>query len=151
MMNKAFERILEKLNETDFNDIQMVVREVLLKYGFPYESVVQDHVWDALDELSTNKFAMKIVQEVAEEYNNGWILCSKKLPDNSGYYLVTYHEWSNGTCLPKFDDTYVRRLHYQSSESFTGWNYPKCVDEKAESDTTREVIAWQPLPEPFHE
>ena len=75
-MNKAFEKIIERLEETDFNDIQMVIREVLLKYGFPYESVVQDEVWNALDELSTNKFTIKIVKEVAEEYNNGWIPCS---------------------------------------------------------------------------
>lgn len=67
-MKEAFDKILERLEETDFNDVQMVVREVLLKYGFPYESVVQDEVWDALDELSANKIAKKIVQEVAEEF-----------------------------------------------------------------------------------
>lgn len=148
-MNKVFEKILERLEETDFNDIQMVVREVLLKYGFPYESVVQDEVWDALDELSTNKFAKKIVQEVAEEYKGGWIPCSERLPEESGYYLVTYHDWSDGNFLPKYDDTYVRRLHYQISEHFVGWNYPKNVDDRAENDCHKEVIAWQPLPEPY--
>ena len=140
---------MERLEETDFNDIQMVVREVLLKYGFPYESVVQDEVWDALDELSTNKFAKKIVQEVAEEYKGGWIPCSERLPEESGYYLVTYHDWSDGNFLPKYDDTYVRRLHYQISEHFVGWNYPKNVDDRAENDCHKEVIAWQPLPEPY--
>lgn len=148
-MNKAFEKIIEKLEETDFNDIQMVVREVLLKYGFPYESVVQDEVWDALDELSTNKFAKKIVQEVAEEYKDGWISVSERLPEDGGYYLVTYHEWSDGNFLPKYDYTYVRRLHYQISEHFVGWNYPKNVDDRAENDCHKEVIAWQPLPEVY--
>lgn len=79
-----------------------------------------------------------------------WIPCSERLPQESGYYLVTYHEWSNGEFLPKFDDTYVERLHYQKSEQFTGWNFPKCVDKRAEDDMNREVLAWQPLPEAYH-
>lgn len=97
------------------------------------------------------ELAKEIVQEVAEEYNNGWIPCSERLPEESGYYLVTYHDWSDGNFLPKYDDTYVRRLHYQISEHFVGWNYPKNVDDRAENDCHKEVIAWQPLPEPFKE
>lgn len=85
------------------------------------------------------------------EYNNGWIPCSERLPEESGYYLVTYHDWSDGNFLPKYDDTYVRRLHYQISEHFVGWNYPKNVDDRAENDCHKEVIAWQSLPEPFKE
>ena len=85
------------------------------------------------------------------EYNDGWIPCSERLPEESGYYLVTYHDWSDGNFLPKYDDTYVRRLHYQISEHFVGWNYPKNVDDRAENDCHKEVIAWQPLPEPFKE
>ena len=83
--------------------------------------------------------------------DNGWIPCSERLPEESGYYLVTYHNWSDGNFLPKYDDTYVRRLHYQISEHFVGWNYPKNVDDRAENDCHKEVIAWQPLPEPFKE
>ena len=96
-------------------------------------------------------FAKEIVKEVAEEYKGGWIACSERLPEESGYYLVTYHDWSDGNFLPKYDDTYVRRLHYQISEHFVGWNYPKNVDDRAENDCHKEVIAWQPLPEPFKE
>ena len=95
--------------------------------------------------------SQEIVQEVAEEYKGGWIPCSERLPEESGYYLVTYHDWSDGNFLPKYDDTYVRRLHYQISEHFVGWNYPKNVDDRAENDCHKEVIAWQPLPEPFKE
>ena len=83
--------------------------------------------------------------------DNGWIPCSERLPEESGYYLVTYHNWSDGNFLPKYNDTYVRRLHYQISEHFVGWNYPKNVDNRAENDCHKEVIAWQPLPEPFKE
>ena len=102
--------------------------------------------------------AIEIVKQEAEKFStdinvvsNGWIPCSERLPEESGYYLVTYHDWSDGNFLPKYDDTYVRRLHYQISEHFVGWNYPKNVDDRAENDCHKEVIAWQPLPEPFKE
>ena len=87
--------------------------------------------------------------ESYDAINDGWIPSSESFPYESGYYLVTYHEWSNGDYLPKYDDTYVRRLHYQRSEHFVGWNYPHCVDERAEADTNREVIAWRKLPSPY--
>lgn len=69
-MEEFIEKLIGRLEETDFNDIQMVVSEVLKKYGFPKESIIQDEIWDALDELSTNKFAIKIVNQLAEEYKD---------------------------------------------------------------------------------
>lgn len=131
-MNKAFEKILERLEETDFSDIQMTVREVLLKYGFPYESVVQDEVWDALDELSTNKFAKRIVQEVAEEYKGGWISCKDRLPEEWEYYLVC-------------DGQSVFIAEYADYE----WRYHR--DEHTKDYVNVNVIAWQPLPDPYNE
>ena len=102
--------------------------------------------------------AIEIVKQEAEQFgtdtnvrSNSWIPCSERLPENGGYYLVTYHEWSDGNFLPKYDDKYVRRLHYQISDHFVGWNYPKNVDDRAENDCHKEVIAWQPLPEPYKE
>ena len=134
-MNKAFEKILEKLEELQNNLLSQTEGDAVLQVGV----------------INGVMYSRKIVQEVAEEYNGGWIPCSERLPEESGYYLVTYHDWSDGNFLPKYDDTYVRRLHYQISEHFVGWNYPKNVDDRAENDCHKEVIAWQPLPEPFKE
>ena len=134
-MNKAFEKIVEKLEELQNNLLSQTEGDVSVQVGI----------------ISGVMYSKKIVQEVAEEYNGGWIACSERLPEESGYYLVTYHDWSDGNFLPKYDDTYVRRLHYQISEHFVGWNYPKNVDDRAENDCHKEVIAWQPLPEPFKE
>lgn len=103
---------------------------------------------DTIESLSA-KLQVANKERSAEDCG-GWIPCKDGLPEQSGYYLVTYHEWSNGNFLPKFDDTYVKRLHYQESEQFAGWNYPKCVDKMAEDDMNMEVLAWQPLPEPYH-
>ena len=121
-MNEAFEKILERLK------------------------VDEKHTFDG---CINKRYAKQIVQEVAEEYKGGWIPCSERLPEESGYYLVTYHDCSNGNFLPKYDDIYVRRLHYQISERFTGWNYPRNVSNRVEHDCHKEVIAWQPLPEPY--
>ena len=136
-MNKAFEKILENIEN--------------LKLPFPDKC--PSYYGNTNKLLDATK---EIVQEVAEEFaadtnvgNNGWIACSERLPEESGYYLVTYHDWSDGNFLPKYDDTYVRRLHYQISEHFVGWNYPKNVDDRAENDCHKEVIAWKPLPEPY--
>lgn len=137
-MNKVFEKILERLEELH----ERYVNQYGVVGGNPMAFAV--------------KKCKDIVHEVAEEFatdtnvgTNGWIPCSERLPEDGGYYLVTYHEWSKGNFLPKYNDTYVRRMHYQKSERFTGWNYPLCVDDRAENDTNREVIAWQPLPEVY--
>ena len=135
-MNKAFEKILERL--------------ILESSSCKVYKLIKPNIEDVA-EFNAYKKCIEIVKEVAEEYNGGWIPCSERLPEESGYYLVTYHYWSDGNFLPKYDDTYVRRLHYQISEHFVGWNYPKNVDDRAENDCHKEVIAWQPLPEPFKE
>ena len=142
-MNKAFEKIINKLNERiEYHEKR---RKLLMDAGIHEEA---DKITDRILELD---FAKRAVEQEAAEYNNGWIPSSERLPEEGGYYLVAYHEWSNGDYLPKFDDTYVRRLHYQKSERFTGWNHPRYCDDKAENDTNREVIAWQPLPLPFRD
>ena len=135
-MNKAFEKILERL--------------ILESSSCEVYKLINPNK-ENIAEFNTYKKCIEIVKEVAEEYNGGWIACSERLPEESGYYLVTYHDWSDGNFLPKYDDTYVRRLHYQISDHFVGWNYPKNVDDRAENDCHKEVIAWQPLPEPFKE
>ena len=96
-MQEVFEKIIEKLKETDFNDIQMVGREVLLKYGFPYESTVQDEIWDCLDELSSNKFAINIVKKIEKEYNNGWISVSERLPADEEIVLMVVKQENGKT------------------------------------------------------
>ena len=134
-MKEAFEKILEKLEELQNNLLSQTEGDISVQVGI----------------INGVMYSKKIVQEVAEEYNVGWIPCSERFPEESGYYLVTYHDWSDGNFLPKYDDTYVRRLHYQISKHFVGWNYPKNVDDRAENDCHKEVIAWQPLPEPYKE
>ena len=66
-----------------------------------------------------------IVNELAEEYNNGWIPCSERLPKSNGWYLVT-------NVLGVVQQQYWGASHWQ-----------KLRDEA--------VIAWMPLPQPYTE
>lgn len=73
--------------------------------------------------------SIKIVNELAEEYNNGWIPCSERLPEEDGYYLITirfYH----------LHNLVVMGCNFEDGK----WLY---------MDGDDEVLAWQPLPQPY--
>ena len=78
--------------------------------------------------------AKQIVQEVAEEYKGGWIACSERLPDIEADVLLTL----------------------RSLDIYTGFrvNTNGCFYVEGTDDCYipfDNVIAWQPLPEPFKE
>ena len=151
-MKEAFDKIRKRMREelTLYEKAIQIVSEVEAEYNKKFEPAV-DCIEYSVDgfNLYLKEQYRKGYEDAKAEYGNGWIPCSDRLPEESGYYLVTYHDWSDGNFLPKYDDTYVRRLHYQISEHFVGWNYPKNVDDRAENDCHKEVIAWQPLPAPY--
>ena len=91
--------------------------------------------------------AYQIVQEVAEEFatdtnvgNNGWIPCSERLPEESFGCLVTVID-----CEPVTQTDFENILPY-----FVGYDGESWNDEYG-NEIPFEVIAWQPLPEPFKE
>lgn len=71
-MNEAFEKILEKLEELQNNLLSQTEGDVDLQVGV----------------INGVMYSRKIVQEVAEEYNGGWIPCNERLPETSGEYLT---------------------------------------------------------------
>ena len=71
-MNKAFEKILERLTDVGGCDADCAY----------------DKGWDdAIDE------AISIVQEVAEEYDNGWIAISESVPDSDRFILLSFENY----------------------------------------------------------
>ena len=76
------------------------------------------------------------MQEVAEEYNGGWIPCSERLPEEYREYLVW---WTDIT-----RSQYYEIVEYEPSNGWIG-DIPQAVEGKYS------VIAWQPLPEPYKE
>lgn len=112
-MNKSFENIINSIKElADYNG---------------------DAYLDSAD-------VIEIVQDVAEEYNGGWIACSERLPEEAFGCLVTVMD-----CEPSTQTDFLNILPY-----FVG--YDGCSWNDADGNVVPfEVIAWQPLPEPYKE
>lgn len=130
-MQEAFEKILERLKderECSYADFDKYVSE----YSPCLDSEYDDFFHRGLERVS------KLVKEIAEEFatdknvwNNGWIPCSERLPELDGTYICTCQGIAESITL-------IFSTHDNS------WN-----DEfKSEYD---DVIAWQPLPEPYKE
>lgn len=120
-MNKAFEKIIEKLEE----------REVQA-----YAKTDTDAAYTAY------RNAIEIVEQTAIEYNNGWIPCSERLPEEPKenpifdgkaleVYLVTAKYGNN-----EQDEVYPFRAFWNGVFFTDGLNI-------------LDVIACQPLPEPY--
>ena len=117
-MNKAFEKILERLEELRQNQI----KELCEHRDFTSEmqsmrghNILQD--------------AKKIVQEVAEEYNGGWILCTiVDHPDNDDDCEVTMLEHGE----------YIREIGFYTDR----WR-------RASDEAVIEVVAWKEPSTPY--
>ena len=127
-MNKAFEMILERLEELRETYDEMAFIEMNTNghtLDFEYSKGKKDVMLDV----------KKVVQEVAEEYNGGWIACSDRLPEDDYICIVT--------------------VEYQNNETVVdyGWFDRKsvCWFVGMHEFRTSNVLAWQPLPEPFKE
>lgn len=75
--------------------------------------------------------AIGIVDEVETEYNNGWIPCSERLPEDDSTVWVTYIDYGKE----------LTATAYYDLES--GYWYVGYFDYK-----TKSVTHWQPLPQP---
>ena len=115
-MNKAFEKILERLEELQNNLLSQTEGDINLQVGV----------------INGVMYSKKIVQEVAEEYNGGWIACSDRLPEEYIEVLVSVKE---------IDGSFYTRTSWMQDGV---WVIKKTPFQP-------EVIAWQPLPEPFKE
>ena len=116
-MNKTFDKILERLEELR----KRYVNQYGMVGGNPMAFSVKE--------------CMKIVHEVAEEYHDGWIACSEKLPEDDSICIVTV-EYPNNKTMVDY-----------------GWFDRKsvCWFVGMQEFRTSNILAWQPLPEPFKE
>ena len=109
-MNEVFEKILERLETAD--------------------SVKVFGSLNSGNRLIPVQDAKQIVQEVAEEYKDGWIPCSERLPEECTEVLVSVKE---------IDGSFYTRTSWVQDGVW--------VIKKTPLQPT--VIAWQPLPEPY--
>ena len=115
-MNEAFEEILDRLDLIQ-NKAFNVKNEDVSMYAI---GMIQK--------------AKKIVQEVAEEYNDDWISCSERLPDIEVDVLLTLRNLDIYTGFKANTD---------------GYFYIDGVE--GEYVPFDDIIAWKPLPKPYIE
>ena len=122
-MNKAFEKILKRLEELQNNLLSQTEGDVSVQVGI----------------INGVMYSKKIVQEVAEEYNGGWIACSERLPEEK--------------INPITKDYYVYPVTYRNENiedvryySYGNGHWHHCLQIMDDF-----VVAWQPLPQPYKE
>ena len=128
-MNKAFENILEKLEErTSFlSDCMKYGNKDAEQQNKSYSTMMMYEVADLVDDL------IEIVKQEAEKCNNGWIPCSERLPEESGTYIVN-----------AIENSIIHVTFAKWMPRMKKWNLTGCR-------SYWKVNAWQPLPEPFKE
>ena len=126
-MNKAFEKILKKIEEKR-NKYQRLADGSNFD-GWNEEDIKYSAKAEMCEELK------EIVHEVAEEYNGGWIACSERLPEDDSICIVTV-EYPNNEIVVDY-----------------GWfdRNGVCWFVGMQEFRTSNILAWQPLPEPFKE
>ena len=107
-MNEAFGKILERLKEATYR--------------------IDDSATLSTRDVVNEEDAKEIVQEVAEEYNDGWIPCSERLPE---YGEVVMCSCTNGgitiSCI----------------------THKGVIPSKSVRFGQHLVIAWKSLPSPY--
>ena len=136
-MNKAFEMIFEKLEELQNNLLSQTEGDVSVQVGI----------------INGVMYSKKIVQEVAEEYNGGWIACSERLPEERDWCLAVFEEVDTGFIGLPYIAEYLMGKHTKFTTE-DGWIIHNCSDredESAEYYKNLRCVAWQQLPEPYKE
>lgn len=104
------------------------IREKVKDY---FKDKIAEDKWDMID---FNADISNIVYQVEQEYNHGWIPCSERLPDKYDEYL----------CVNKYG-SYILGYPYRNKAD------KDLIMVETENEIMLEVIAWQPLPQPYKE
>lgn len=82
--------------------------------------------------------AIEIINQLAEEHNNGWIPCSERLPKKSGKYIVTQERYmlEDRNCKKPIAIE-VDYVDFNAIDNV--WNRARFF----------KIIAWMPLPAPY--
>ena len=125
-MNKEFEKIIEKLEEYKYENLVEHDYEQSQHCKDIGDCEMRDCVLCVFDK------AIEIVKQEAEKYNNGWIPCSERLPDD----------------FMSFEYLTIRKGHTFATISYYCVANRKWYSSRDSSEEI-EVVAWQPLPLPF--
>ena len=88
------------------------------------------------------------IDEVAAEYNNGWIPCSERLPEEYGDYLVAWKP------LHMSAEDIIKKVgravpHFYEIVEYDPDDEALWIGSIEQAKGEYEIIAWQPLPQPY--
>lgn len=134
-MKKAFEKILERFDE---------LQEKLLFSTTSIECEVGI--------INAMEYSKKIVQEVEEEYNGGWIpVKTRPMTEEEKEYYSEFLFEGNGIIyectLPDDGQEVLITSKFGSVDKTTF--YTDCGNYFENYEDYDDVLAWQPLPEPY--
>ena len=138
-MKEAFEKILE------FIDEQIKIEESIAKSENEGHPITHQYGANCMNVIK------KFVQEVAVEYNGGWIACSERMPKERDWCLAVFEEVDTGFIGIPYIAEYLMGNHTIATTE-DGWIIHNCTDienEYAEYYKKLRCVAWQPLPEPY--
>lgn len=140
-MNKAFEKIIERLEE----------KKSLVPVNRLLDDIIKDKP-KKLGQLMAYDDAIKIVQEVEEEYNGGWIpVKTRPMTEEEKEYYSEFLFEGNGIIyectLPDDGQEVLITSKFGSVDKTTF--YTDCGNYFENYEDYDDVLAWQPLPEPY--
>ena len=109
-MQEVFEKIIEEIKEKS------------------YEIQLDGAIVAATKKVAEVPDIVNIVNTISEEYNNGWIPCSERLPEESLQSVMGWDEYRERICF----------VHFIRGRFILG----------DDTDSVN-IIAWQPLPAPY--
>lgn len=148
-MNSVFENIIEKLEE-------MIHPKQLYfcKYARGGCKHLDNDDKDCMECVVEN--AIEIVKQEADQYNNGWIPCSNRLPEECVPVNVTWINRNPESYYAKIKDVpFSATAVYYNSKWY--WYSSTCVDYLSEYgkndfdlvDKDIDIIAWMELPSAY--
>jgi hypothetical protein len=128
-MKEFIEKLIGRLEESQerYDDVSFAQ---LNEFGHTLDYEYAKGKRDGVEE------SIEIVNQLAEEYNNGWIACEKELPKIPNSYLVT-----------KMCDDDGKRIYETAHEIF--WTSDGKWDCERDEDCEWKVIAWRKKLAPY--
>lgn len=113
-MQEAFEKIIERLEELCNDSISNI---------FAYEEDDHEGIYNKGLSDGYEKSA-EIVKQAAAEYNNGWIPCSERLPENEKEVEITFirQHYKTGEILYLTARAFYEDGTLTTEDSGYGWN-----------------------------